>query len=157
MTEIDASVEPESFKRQVSVRIRPGENRRIEGRVRDHLVPMDVSREMGGDDSAPTPGEYLTLSLGGCVLNLARLLAVQRQMTLTGLEVKVSGELDLTRAFGLPTPNRAGYSEIEVLVNFQADAPAEEKDALLEELVARCPVCDTIQTGTRVVFSRIES
>ncbi|MEJ2642048.1 MAG: OsmC family protein [Desulfosarcinaceae bacterium] len=79
---------------QVVAKIVPGINRQITAKIRGHEVIMDVRKARGGDDTAPTPPEYLTVALGGCILSLIRLMAVEKNATLENLAVTVEGLID---------------------------------------------------------------
>lgn len=53
---------------RVEAVVKPGPNRRMIGEVGGHVVGMDVSKERGGEDSSPSPPQYLVLSLAGCLM-----------------------------------------------------------------------------------------
>ena len=122
-----------------------GQNRRMIGQVRDHTVVLDVSEIRGGDNAGPTPPEFLLLSLGGCVINMVRLMAMSQGLATDGLEVLVSGDLDPSKAFGLSSENRAGFLGINVTIQSPQIWSDKTRDMLLEQLRLRCPLCDTIQ------------
>lgn len=155
-----SSNENTSVEKMDNIRVRAtlaaGPNRRMVARVRDHQVLMDVSRERGGDDAGPTPPECLAVALGGCVLNICRVIAAQRRIAVDDLRVSVSGDIDPTRAFGLPTDTRAGFSKLSVRVEMSSRLTEAEKEDFRLELMARCPLCDTIGSPTplRIAFAK---
>lgn len=137
-----------------SIRIRTtlvqGPNRRIIARARGHELVLDVSPERGGDDAGPTPPECLAMALGGCVLNICRVLAMEKRIDLEDIRVSVNADIDPTKAFGLPTDKRAGFSKLSVRLKMTSKLNEAEKKDFLQELVRRCPLCDTIGNSTPV-------
>ncbi len=130
-----------------------GPNRRVVAKVRDHQILMDVSRERGGEDAGPTPPECLAMALGGCVLNICRSIAVQREIDLDDLRISVAGDIDPARAFGIPTATRAGFSNLSVRVEIVSKLTEAEKEDFRLELIDRCPLCDTIGSPTPLQIS----
>jgi len=125
-----------------------GPNRRIVATARNHELIMDSRKDWGGEDAGPTPAECLTIALGGCVLNICRIIAAERQIGLQGLRVSITGDIDPSRAFGLATNNRAGFSHLSVKVTFTSKLSPEEKEDFQKEFTSRCPLCDTIANPT---------
>lgn len=132
----------------ISTTLVAGANRRMLARARDHEILMDVAEERGGDDAGPTPPECLAMALGGCVLNICRILAMQKRIALEDLQVSISGDIDPSRAFGIPTETRAGFSNLSVRVEMASKLTDAEKEDFHSELLARCPLCDTIGSPT---------
>lgn len=145
----------------ISTTLAAGVNRRIIARARGHEVLMDGRREWGGDDAGPTPPECLAMGLGGCIVNICRIMAMERQIELQDLRLAISGDIDPSRAFGLETDSRAGFSQLSVRVELSTDLPAGEREEFYRELLARCPLCDTIGNPTplqlRVVWGDVEN
>jgi uncharacterized OsmC-like protein len=148
VTQAEANKSSDTGIIQLQVSLSPGENRRMIGRARDHTVILDVSKERGGDNAAPTPPEYLALSLGGCVLNMVRNLATAEGLNTTGLQVIVSSDLDPAKAFGLSSENRAGFLGLNVSITPPDAWSDETRENILSQLRMRCPICDTVQNPT---------
>ena len=125
-----------------------GTNRRIIATSRGHETLMDGRKEWGGDDAGPTPVECLAIALGGCVFNLCRIMAMEKQIETKDLRVSIAGDVDPSRAFGLDTDTRAGFSHLSVQVEFSSELSASAKEEFRQELLARCPLCDTIGNST---------
>jgi putative redox protein len=135
-------------KIHISTTLEAGPNRRILARTRGHEIVMDIRKERGGDDAGPTPPECLVIALGGCIFNICRILARERQIVIEDLRLSISGDVDPSRAFGFDTGNRAGFSEISVQMQFTSPLSDAEKDEFYQELLDRCPLCDTIGNPT---------
>lgn len=137
---------------RVEVILRPGQNRRMIGRVGDHVVEMDVSKQHGGEGSSPNPPQYLALSLAGCLMNMSRIIAMEQDIRIEDIEIGVSGDIDTAKAMGISSVSRAGFAGLNVDIRVQAQWSAEEKSLFYQELMTRCPICDTVQNPTPVSY-----
>ncbi len=88
------------------------------------------------------------MALGGCILNICRVMAMQKGIVLEELRVTVSGDIDPSRAFGLSTDERAGFSKLSARVEAKTTLSEEQKEEFLRELRNRCPLCDTVGDRT---------
>jgi putative redox protein len=140
----------------VSATVVAGANRRMLAKMRDHEILMDVRQERGGDNAGPTPPECLATALGGCILNLCRILAMQKGIVLENLRVTVDGDIDPSKAFGLNTDARAGFSHLSVRLEAASTLAAAEQEEFRRELLDRCPLCDTIANPVplQVLFTK---
>ncbi len=132
----------------VTTKLVAGINRRIVATTRGHETVTGFRKEWGGDDAGPTPPEYLAMALGGCVFNICRILAEEQRLELKDLLVSVRGDVDPSRAFGLDTDVRAGFSHMSVEVALSSDLSQSSKEEFHRELLNRCPLCDTISNPT---------
>ena len=145
MTSNDKTKSPGQEVFQVEAALTLGQNRRMIGQLRDHTVVLDVSEIRGGENAGPTPPEFLLLSLGGCAINMVRVMAMSQGLETDGLEVLVSGDLDPSKAFGLNSENRAGFLGITLTIQAPREWSDQTRDTLLRQLLDRCPICDTVQ------------
>lgn len=132
----------------ISTTLAAGSNRQIIATTRGHEMVMDIRKERGGDDAGPTPPECLVMALGGCIFNICRILAMEKQIELKDLRLSIAGDVDPSRAFGLDTDARAGFSQLSVQVEFFSELSESEKEEFRQELLIRCPLCDTISNPT---------
>ncbi len=140
----------------ISTTLVAGANRQMLARARDHEILMDVPKERGGNDAGPTPPECLAMALGGCVLNICRILAMEKQIVLEDLRISIAGDIDPSRAFGIDTATRAGFSYLSVQVEMGSKLSDAEKEEFLRELFDRCPLCDTVggPTPLQITFTK---
>jgi len=115
-----------------------------------HVSIVDQPEAMGGTDSGPTPLDYIFVALGGCLVTVAKIVAGQQKFDLRGVEVEVSGDLNLDVLRGQEKNERAGFTSINVAVKIDADLTKEEKEAFMEEVDKRCPVSDNLMNLTKV-------
>lgn len=66
--------------------------------------------------------------------------------------MKVEGDLDTMVLMGKNTDDRAGFQEIRVVVDVDADMSREEKEKFVQDVELRCPVTDNIKHGSSVHF-----
>jgi uncharacterized OsmC-like protein len=138
--------------KKVNVEAKTLENMKIEVTARDHKLMIDQPKAGGGNDSGPTPLEYLFFSLAGCIGTIGTIIAKQKRIDLRGISVKVEGNLDLEVLMGKSKENRAGFQEIKVITDIDADMSREEKEKFLHEIDERCPISDNIANTTAIEF-----
>jgi putative redox protein len=115
-----------------------------------HVALVDQPEAMGGEDKGPSPLDYLFVSLAGCLITIGKIVAGQNKINLRGMEVEISGELNLEVLRGQEKNERSGFKNIVADVKIDADLSDEEKKAFLEEVDRRCPISDNILYTTPV-------
>ena len=78
------------------------------------------------------------------------MVAMQRKIQLRGVDVEVSGDVDVDVLLGKHKNARAGFEGLEIKVKLDADMTQEEKEAFIHEVDSRCPVSDNISNPTPV-------
>lgn len=126
------------------------ENFTIESKIRDHKLYVDQPLQSGGNDKGPTPLEYLFISLAGCMLTIAQIVARQKKIELKDASCSVEGDIDYDILMGKSNENRAGFMGIKVIVELDADLSKEEKEKFIQEVEARCPISDNISNKTPI-------
>jgi putative redox protein len=125
---------------------------KIETKSREHVAMVDQPPAGGGQDTGPTPLEYLFISLGGCIITIGNIIVKQRRLPVRKIEVHVEGELDTDVLMGKNTTTRAGFTAVRVHTKIDGDLSQAEKEQLLKDIDARCPISDNIQQLTPVEF-----
>lgn len=122
----------------------------------DHLhtsefqFEADHPKVLVGGGAGPTPVEFLLHGLLGCLTAGIANIAAARGVTLTRVESRVEGDVDLRGILGISKDVRNGYQGIRVQFRIAGDAPAETLRAIVEQSGARSAVLDVLQNGTRV-------
>jgi uncharacterized OsmC-like protein len=93
------------------------------------------------------------VSLGGCIGTIALIIAKQERIEIKALSVAVEADIDTAFLMGKTTEGRAGFTEIRVNANIDADMTAEEKKAFLARVDARCPISDILINTADIVFN----
>ena len=121
-----------------------------------HVSLVDQPEAMGGTNSGPSPLDYVFVALGSCLVTIAKIVAGQQKIDLRGVEVEVSGDLNLDVLRGQEKNDRSGFTSITAKVKVDADLTKEEKEAFLEEVDKRCPVSDNLMNLTAVSVDLVD-
>ena len=141
--------------KNVSVKTIMGEGMKVECHAGNHVVYIDQPTASGGTDAGPTPLEYYQLSLAGCISSIARIVARQKNITMRGIEVSISGDLDSDVLLGKSKNARAGFESFHVNVKLDADLSLEQKKEFIDEVERRCPVSENTSNAT-AVYLKVE-
>ncbi|HEX7098321.1 MAG TPA: OsmC family protein [Acidimicrobiia bacterium] len=110
----------------------------------------DHPRQLVGSDTGPSPVEYLLHALAACITAGIGNVAAARGIELHRVESRVSGDIDLVGLLGIDTTVRNGYQAIQVEIEIEGDAAAEDLRQVVERSVARSAVFDVLTNGTFV-------
>jgi putative redox protein len=122
----------------------------IEAQARNHKVIIDQPEASGGQNCGPNPLEYLFFSLSSCIITIGHIITKQRHLPVRNIQVRVEGDLDVDVLMGKSTAERAGYTNIRVITQIDADMTLAEKEQFLREIDARCPISDNIHSLTPI-------
>ena len=115
-----------------------------------HTALVDQPEAMGGKNEGPSPLDYVFVSLASCLITIGKIVAGQRKIELRGMEVEVSGDLNLEVLRGQEKNERAGFTSMVANVKIDADMTDEEKKEFMEEVDRRCPISDNLSHATPV-------
>lgn len=107
-----------------------------------------------GNNEGANPVEFLLHALAGCVTTTTVLHATARGITIEKISTRLVGDLDLYGLLGLDESIPAGYREIGIEMDIEADCSDEELDDLLEFARSHSPVCSTICRPVNVRLER---
>jgi len=114
----------------------------------DWNVNVDMPKELGGENSQPTPGVFGRAALGSCLAIGYKLHASKMGIPITSIEVVIEADWDMGAVFGT-TDTIPGYSEIRYCVRVESSASEEQIIKLLDIGDKHSPYLD--------VFSRAQS
>jgi len=148
---------PEQAKVTFEAASRQVDGLRSEVAVRQFNLAVDEPAQLGGTDSAPNPVELLLASLATCQEITYRLYADALKIPLTGVAVRVEGDLDLRGFFAAKDGVRPGYQSIRATVRLDSPAPEADLTRLKETVDRHCPVLDIVQHATpvEVTYERV--
>ena len=106
-----------------------------------------------GEDRGPTPIEFLLHGLAGCITAGIGNVAAARGVTLTSVESRVEGDIDLLGLLGLSDKVRNGYQRIRITFDIAGDAPPEKLREIVEQSRDRSAVFDVLTNGVPVDLS----
>lgn len=108
-----------------------------ESKIRNHFVVTDVPVSDGGEDTAPTPVEYLLTAIGGCVAITLRMYAARRSWDVGEITVNVFQLKD----------EQGSYLTEEI--SFENDITEDQRKRLLV-FASKCPVARMVKGETRI-------
>jgi uncharacterized OsmC-like protein len=114
---------------------------------------IDEPEELGGQNGAPSPLDYILASQGGCVNYMVFFIAKEMNIPIEKTEITITGKLDPAKFSGKDMNVRAGYQEIDVQICVTSTASDEEIENLKDAVEQRCPVGDNITNATPVSIS----
>jgi uncharacterized OsmC-like protein len=103
-----------------------------------------------GEDRGPTPIEFLLHGLAGCITAGIGNIAAARGVTLTSIESRVEGDIDLQGILGLSNSVRNGYERIRISFDISGDASPEKLRAIVQQASVRSAVLDVLTNGVPV-------
>jgi uncharacterized OsmC-like protein len=103
-----------------------------------------------GEDRGPTPIEFLLHGLAACITAGIGNIAAARGVTLTSVESRVEGEIDLRGILGLSDTVRNGYKRIRISFDIAGDATPQKLREIVEQSRARSAVYDVFANGVPV-------
>jgi uncharacterized OsmC-like protein len=106
-----------------------------------------------GEDRGPTPIEFLLHGLASCITAGIGNIAAVRGVTLTSVESRVEGDIDLRGILGLSDQVRNGYERIRISFDIAGDGPQEKLREIVEQACARSAVLDVFTSGVPVDIS----
>lgn len=137
----------------VKVSVYESQNRTVIAEVRGHQIISDQPKEFGADDKGPTPPELLATSFGTCIVATMQLLAFQKNIQISDIQVDVEGTIDFAKAMGQPGKNRTGFQGLTAKIRFNSPMDHEEKQAFIQEVSKVGAALDTIANPTPVVYT----
>jgi uncharacterized OsmC-like protein len=108
------------------------------------LVRGDEPTELAGTGTGPSPEDMLLTAVGQCLVVGLAGSAAARGIEIDGLEVEVSGIVNLTAAYGVE-PGSPGFQAVEIVVRLESVAERAELDELLQHALALAPIPNTVQ------------
>ena len=126
---------------------------RYDGKARHFSLVVDEPEELGGQDSAPNPVEYLLAAYAGCINVVIHLVAKELQVTVSNIKIDINGDINPGRLLGLSQVDRAGFESLNVDIDLDSDGPKELIDKLFEQVKDRCPLNDNLSNLTPINYN----
>lgn len=108
-------------------------------------VRTDMTKAVGGHESAPSPGWLFRAALAACDATIIAMEAARTGVELTHLEVIVESSSDFRGILGADDSVHPGPLTVDVRIKLAADnASSEQLRELAERAEARSPVRDAV-------------
>lgn len=115
-----------------------------------HEFTIDEPAALGGTDKGANPIEHLLAALASCTVISYQVWAEKLGLTLDGVDVDLTGDIDLAGFFGTGEGVRPGYEGIELVVRISGPESEGDYRRLEEAVAAHCPVLDNLTHGVPV-------
>jgi uncharacterized OsmC-like protein len=109
---------------------------------RDFCTRSDLSRTLGGDGSAPTPGALVRAALGSCMAMSYRLRAAKHGIEIRSIRVTIEADSELAGMLSCNASAPPGYTEIRYHVDIESPAPADDVMRVVDEGDRLSPLLD---------------
>jgi uncharacterized OsmC-like protein len=96
------------------------------------------------EDRGATPVEYVLVGLASCLTAGVASVAQMRNIQLHSVKATITGNMDIQGILGMDKDVRNGFEGITVNFEIDADAPAEEIEAVVAQSQKRSAVFDII-------------
>ncbi len=120
-----------------------------------HRLAADEPEAYGGDDSGPSPYDYLLAALGACTSMTIRMYAERKKIRLDGVSVRLR-HAKIHAADCADCDAKEGkidHIEREIALSGDLD---EDTEARLMEIADRCPVHKTLHAEVKVTTRKVE-
>lgn len=112
---------------------------RTDVRARDHVLVIDEPPIRHGTDKGPTPLETMLASFAGCTNVLLHRIAVEQEVTIRDMKVRVTGHLDRRGIDGEAVVSNV-FPEIDLVIECLMRGAPDDLAPLQQALRERCPV-----------------
>lgn len=102
------------------------------------------------EDNGATPAEYVLVALASCLTAGVASVAQNRNIQLHTVKATVTGDMDIQGILGMDRDVRNGYQGIRVCFDIDADATADEIEALVAQSQKRSAVFDMVTNPSLV-------
>ncbi len=103
-----------------------------------HEAVMDMSKVIGGDDTAPSPGFFIRAGLVGCIAIGIKLTATREAIPVDAIDVDVEMDFDDGALLGIGG-NTAAPLETRFTITLLSSAPWDKVTAMVERALAADP------------------
>jgi len=119
-----------------------------------HIISADEPEAVGGDNSGPTPYDFLLAALGACKSMTMRMYAEHKGFNLDSAEVRLSHSKIHAEDCAECETKKGKVDHIETEISITGDLTEEERQKIFE-IAEKCPVHKTI-TGEIIIDATLK-
>ncbi len=116
----------------------------------NHRLIGDEPVDAGGDDTGPTPYDYLMIALGTCKAMTLQMYAERRNMPLEGVEVRLTHTKMNARDCSECETTSGKLDKFECDVTLKGDRLTDEQRERLMEIADKCPVHKMLKSEIKI-------
>ena len=117
---------------------------------REFKFNADHPERFAAEDNGATPVEYVLVGLASCLTAGVASVAQNREIQLNSVEAVLEGSMDVQGILGADEDVRNGFDGIKVSFNIDADADADDIEALVAQSQKRSAVYDILSNPTNI-------
>ena len=110
----------------------------------------DHPQVFASEDKGATPVEYVLVGLASCLTAGVAAIAEHREIKLNAVTATIEGGMNIQGILGIDSEVRNGFDGIKVSYQIDADADAEDVEALVAQSQKRSAVYDIVTNPTNV-------
>ncbi|MDR7079763.1 putative OsmC-like protein [Neobacillus niacini] len=118
---------------------------------RNFSFEIDEPPQLLGNDSKPTPQEYLLGGFGACMVVGYTVGAAVKGIKLEKLEIDIEGGLDLRGFLEVNPTSPIGMKEVKYIIRVKADGSEEDLKEIHQKVIETSPNRATIADEVKVV------
>ena len=115
-----------------------------------YAFDADHPEIFASEDNGAAPVEFVLVGLASCLTAGVAAVAQNREIQLKSVEATLEGAMDVLGILGGDPDVRNGFSDIKVSYKIDADASAEDIEALVAQSQKRSAVYDMIANPTNI-------
>ncbi|WP_338749014.1 OsmC family protein [Janibacter alittae] len=146
----DTAISPNRLTTSVTGALKRGTATEVTLSARQHTFTIDEPAGLGGTDLGANPVEHLLAALASCTVITYQVWAEKLGLTLDGVDVALTGDIDLNGFFGTGEGVRAGFQGIDLAVTLTGPESDASYRRLEEAVATHCPVADNLTNGVPV-------
>ena len=104
----------------------------------------------GGEGELPCSGDIFLASLAACQEITLRMVATAMGIELKKADVRVEGDMDFQGTMGTNSETPVGFTALRILVDVEADAPADRIERLVQRAEKYCVIASTLRNPPSV-------
>ena len=112
--------------------------------IRDFTFRTDEPERVGGTNSAPTPMEFVTGALNGCITVVVETVAAELGLTLRALETSSHAHMDV-RGFDGTADVSPHFQDYALTITIDVDADERQRSELVRRSEKRCPAINLVR------------
>ena len=131
------------------VTLRSANSFRVDITAGNHTLVADEPPSAGGNDSGPTPYDYLSAALGACTSMTLHFLAKRDGIPLEGVDVAITNDRMYAKDCADCTSKDGYIHRFEVQIRLKGNLTPEQRERLIGA-ARRCPVYKTLTNEIRI-------
>jgi uncharacterized OsmC-like protein len=111
------------------------------------IIKTDEPIDGGGTNTGPNPMQLFIASVAACQNEQAQVVAKELSLTITGIDIKVEIDLDLSGFMGETENSNGSYKNVRLEAVVSGEVTNEQVKTLGQKVDDRCRILDLLGTS----------